>query len=120
MDSPQTSWRNVVAVLLTVSVTLVPAGIFAATSQPCEASADAALSSLKAIGVHATRGTVKSIDATTLVIARSGNRGDMTFILAPSTRREGTIVVGSTVSVRYTEKDRSHIATAVAVQRPRN
>ena len=56
---------------------------------------------LAILGTHATRGIVQTIDATTLVIARPGNRDVMAFSLTPSTRREGVIVVGSTVSVRY-------------------
>ena len=71
-------------------------------------------------GTHATRGVVKSLDKTMLVIARSRGRGDMTFVLRPSTRREGTIGVGSAVSVRYREEGKTNIATAVAVQRPRD
>jgi hypothetical protein len=71
-------------------------------------------------GTHATRGVVKSLDETMLVIARSSGRGDMTFVLRPSTRREGTIGVGSAVSVRYREEGKTNIATAVALQRPRD
>ena len=67
---------------------------------------------------HATRGIVQTIDAHTMVIARRGNRGRMTFSLTPSTRREDAIVVGSTVSVRFREEGQRHIATAVALQRP--
>src|SRR5262245_1172599 len=72
-----------------------------------------------ASGTHATRGVVKSLDETMLVIARSG-RGDMSFVLRPSTRREGMIGVGSAVSVRYREEGKTNIATAVALQRPRD
>ena len=67
--------------------------------------------------VHATRGIVKSIDGTTLVVARAGNRGDIAFILGPTVHTEGAIVVGSPVSVRYRDEGRVHIATAVALQR---
>ena len=69
------------------------------------------------LGTHATRGIVQTIDATTLVIARPGNRDVMAFSLTPSTRREGVIVVGSTVSVRYREDGKTHVATAIALQR---
>jgi hypothetical protein len=53
-----------------------------------------------------------------MVIAR-GNRGIMTFRLTSSTHREGVIVVGSTVSVRYREDGKNHVATAIALQRPK-
>src|SRR5262245_18575597 len=40
---------------------------------------------------HSTVGVVKSIDASTMVIARSGkNSGDMTFQVSSSTHRQGT------------------------------
>ena len=71
------------------------------------------------IGTHATRGVVRTIDASTMVIARAGNRGIMTFSLTSSTHREGIIVAGSTVSVRYREDGKNHVATAIALQRPK-
>jgi len=70
--------------------------------------------------IHATQGIVKSIDAKALVISRRGRLGDMTFSLTPETHREGTVVVGSAVSVRYREDGTNHVATAIAVQRPRD
>jgi len=44
---------------------------------------------------HATTGVVKSIDDSTLVIARSGKKGDMTFAVSPSTHREGSVAAGT-------------------------
>ena len=67
---------------------------------------------------HATRGVVKSIDATTLVISRPKDRGDITFKLNSMTQRDGKIVVGSTIAVRYREEGKDHIATAIALQKP--
>jgi len=43
----------------------------------------------------------------------------MTFSLTSSTHRAGVIVVGSTVSVRYREDGKNHVATAMALQRPK-
>ena len=108
---------RVVAVLLHAAVTLVPAGAVAATSEPFVMS-DGTSGAGNVVGIHATRGVVKSIDPTTLVLARPGHLGEMTFNLTSSTRREGMIVVGAVVSVRYREDGKSHIATAVALQRP--
>ena len=65
---------------------------------------------------HATAGVVKTIDATSLVISRPGTAGEMTFTLNPATRREGAIDVGKSVSVRYQEDGKTHIATAVMAQ----
>lgn len=67
--------------------------------------------------LHATQGVVKSIDDTTLVVSRPHDRGDITFVLSTATHRAGTIAVGSTVSVRYRDEGKSHLATAIALQR---
>ena len=66
---------------------------------------------------HATTGTVKSVNATVLVITRSAKEGgDMTFVLKPSTQREGKMAVGAPVQVRYREDGKTHVATAVTAQ----
>ena len=68
---------------------------------------------------HALSGVVKSVDATTLVVTRAGKSpSEMTFVLSPSTHRDGAIGVGATVQVRFrTERD-THVATAVLVTAP--
>lgn len=66
---------------------------------------------------HATRGVVKTIDATTLVLSRPKDLGEMTFKLSPSVQKQGTVVVGATVSVRYHEEGKVHVALAISVQR---
>ena len=90
--------------------------IMAATqsAQPSKASHAASASTAS---THATKGVVKSIDENALVVSRPSNRGDITFKLSPTTHRDGTIVVGSTVSVRYHEAGKDHVATAVALQK---
>jgi hypothetical protein len=69
--------------------------------------------------IHATRGIVKSIAKTALVIGRPKDRGDISFKLNASTSLDGEIQVGSMVSVRYYDDGKAHIATAVAAQ-PKN
>ena len=69
------------------------------------------------LGTHATRGVVVTIDANTMVITRPGKRGIMTFSLSSSTHREGVIAVDCAVSVRYREDGKTHVATAIALQR---
>jgi len=69
--------------------------------------------------LYATRGVVKSIAKTVLIINRLKDRGDISFTLNPSTSLDGQIVVGSVVSVRYYDQGKVHIATAVAAQ-PKN
>jgi hypothetical protein len=69
--------------------------------------------------IYATRGIVKAIAKTSLVIGRLKNRGDITFTLNARTSLDGQIVVGSMVSVRYYDQGKAHVATAVAAQ-PKN
>jgi len=109
--------RNLMAVPLALAVMVAPAPAVAAQTQPPEASQGASGAG-RALGTHATRGIVRSIDAKTMVIAR-GKSGIMTFSLTSSTHRAGVIVVGSTVSVRYREDGKNHVATAMALQRPK-
>ena len=71
----------------------------------------------RAVPTHATRGVVKSMDSSTLVITRSGKmHGDMTFALNSATHLQGTVAVGTPVSVRYREDAKTYVATAVTAQ----
>jgi hypothetical protein len=107
---------SVIAAMLATAVIAVSSTVVA---RQAPASAKR-LHADRIMGTHATRGIVQTIDAMTLVIGRPGDRGSMTFTLTPVTRREGTIVVGSAVAVRYREDGRNHIATAISPQRSRN
>jgi hypothetical protein len=69
---------------------------------------------------HATKGVVKSIDATSLVIARSGRRTkEQTFAMDASTHQVGRVTVGATVEVRYRTEEGHRLATVVSVQEPK-
>ena len=68
--------------------------------------------------VHTTRGVVKSLGSDALVVARPKGRGDITFTLRTSAHRNGTITIGSEVSVRYEDQGGAHVALAVSVRRP--
>ena len=68
----------------------------------------------KAPAAHATKGVVKSVDATSLVITGAKN-AEMTFVLNAATTKTGTPVVGSNVQVRYKTEAKQNIATAVTV-----
>ena len=66
---------------------------------------------------HSTRGVVKSINDSTLVITRRGKQaGELTLALNSSTHREGNIAVGTPVSVRYTHEGKDYVATAISAQ----
>ena len=94
---------------------LIPAPALALT-QPVQSAATTTVSQ-SSDAVHATRGVVKTISPTTLVVSRPKRRGDIVFKLSPSPHIEGTIVVGATVSVRYRDDGEEHVATAIAVKR---
>jgi hypothetical protein len=120
MSRPRTTAMRMklIGFSLTLAVMVAPIRTFAGQAQPRQAS-DGTSEAGQALGTHATRGIVRTIDANTVVIVRPGNRGIMTFSLTSSTHREGVIVVGSTVSVRYREDGKNHVATAIALQRPK-
>jgi hypothetical protein len=67
--------------------------------------------------VHSTAGTVKSTDATSLVITKkTGTVKEMTFVVNADTQKKGTIATGAMVDVRYKTEGKSNIATAITVQ----
>jgi hypothetical protein len=103
------------ALLTTGALVLGPEIAGAASAQRIESPAEAPGSDSS---VHATRGVVKSIDATTLVVARPKNRGDIVFKLSPTLHRDGQIKTGATVSVRYRDDGKDHVATAISLQTP--
>jgi hypothetical protein len=72
----------------------------------------------KEIATHATKGVIKTVSATTLVVTTrtSGRRTDTTFVLTPSTHKEGALAAGSTVEIRYRTDGKQKIATAVSVE----
>src|SRR5262245_2588091 len=83
---------------------------FAQTAQP----APNAAAKPAAAATHSVQGVVKSVDASSLVITKSGKKGgDMTFKLDTTTQRDGSITTGTPVSVRYRMDGSSMVATAV-------
>jgi hypothetical protein len=67
------------------------------------------------MATHSTTGTVKSIDSNTLVISKPGKKGaDMTFAVNGSTQKDGTVGVGSKVTVRYQNEGKAMVATAIS------
>src|SRR5262245_46763314 len=66
---------------------------------------------------HSVKGAVKSMDASSMVITKSGKSGgDMTFTVNADTKKDGAPEVGSNVSVRYRTEGSTNIATAVTAQ----
>jgi len=77
-----------------------PAGPQAKTPQPA---------------THFTQGTITSIEANRMVIARKvrGKAEQVTFAMTSQTQRTGNLVAGSRVSVQYREGDKQNVAAAV-------
>lgn len=68
-----------------------------------------------------TRGTVKSMSDTQLVVDKKvkGKQQDATFVMDTSTQKQGNIAVGTPVTVRYRHENSQDIATMVRVDAPK-
>lgn len=111
--------QTVIAMVLVASV----ASTSASTASMSNTSQVAPTPTQKAgarLGTHAVAGLVMFVDASTLVIVRSGkDAAKMIFVLNPSTCREGELEVGSVVSVRYLTERHTLVATGVFVHERR-
>ena len=106
-----------IAAIVVVGMLVVPTVGFTASPAPPPAQTPAKHPTSSNVASHATTGVVKSMDAGTLVITRSGKPGgEMTFVMNPSTHKEGAVAVGSTVSVRYREDGKTYVATAITAK----
>ncbi len=98
----------------------VPALGFAAPARQSTAPAKktAAAAAPAAVATHATKGTISSMDATSLVVTHSvsGKPKPMTFTINADTQRKGNLAVGSKVEVRYRAEGKNNVATAVSEQ----
>jgi hypothetical protein len=70
------------------------------------------------LATHATKGVVKSVSATAIVITRrvGDKRTDTSYTVTPATERLGDVEAGVTVEVRYRTNGRQRIATAISVE----
>ena len=110
--------RRVFTTIVLAAVLAVTSGAYAAMQQaPSKKSAAPVAAKPATAASHSVKGVVKSIDASSLVITKSGKAGgDMTFTLNADTKRDGAPAVGSPVSVRYRSEGGSMVATAVSAQ----
>jgi hypothetical protein len=105
---------TITALVLVGAIVMADGAAGAAGSDGAGGQSASGSKSAVSLGAYAVRGIVRAVDASSLVIARSSKRSsEMTFALHPSTQREGTIVVGATVSVRYVRVGDTLVATAV-------
>jgi 3-hydroxymyristoyl/3-hydroxydecanoyl-(acyl carrier protein) dehydratase len=119
----ETELMFILAVPALMGVLAIPAGRIVARPavQPVMAGVVRTEAPLQLTGAvvatHSTKGVVKAIDADTLVITRSVRHGkEMTFVLDSSTRREGSVVVGTMVEVRYRTEASRRVAAVVSAQ----
>ena len=99
------------AAVVAAAVLAVPAMSLAAqTPKPAPAAKTSAKKAPSAAS-HAAKGVVKSMDATSLVVTEKGK--DVTYVLDPSTKKEGDPAVGSNVTVMYKTEGTQHVATDV-------
>jgi hypothetical protein len=103
--------RHIVRTLVVVAALAVAGSAFAAA--PANSAPQAAKKTTAAS--HTVKGTVKSLDNSTLVLSRKKG-SDMTFVVDNNTTKEGAPAVGSDVSVRYHNEGKTMMATAITAQ----
>src|SRR3954454_3001334 len=67
------------------------------------------------MATHATKGVVKTVTATSVVITRQagGKQTETSFVVNSATQKAGTIAAGVTVEIRYRTEGKQRIATAI-------
>ena len=103
--------RDIARTLVLVAALAVAGSAFAA---PANRAPQAAKKTSTAAS-HTVKGTVKSLDDSTLVLSTKKG-GDMTFVVDSSTARQGTPAVGSEASVKYHTEGKTMMATAITAQ----
>lgn len=109
--------RRLVAAVALLCVSLGPGLAAQASSSSALGSRD--LAPAEEPGLHAIRGLVVSITPALIVVRRSGLRGgEMALAITERTARDGEVVAGAVVAVRYRIIDDVAVAIAIAVRRP--
>jgi len=110
----------IAAILVGTLLAVQPAGAAGAGQSNTSNTQSQSPRPATAVPDHALSGVVKLVDTTRLVITRSGkNPGEMTFVLSPTTEREGQIRVGAAVQVRFRAEGRTRVATAILATPPK-
>src|SRR5262245_33841467 len=104
--------RHIAGTFVLVGVLALAGSAFAAAPQA--AAPQTAAKKTSAPASHSVKGTVKSVDDSSLVISRH-NAADMTFAVNSATTKEGTPAVGSDVSVKYHAEGKTMMATSITV-----
>ena len=99
--------RHIARTLVLVVALAVAGSAFAAVPQSSSKKSTPAS--------HTVKGTVKSLDNSTLVLSQKKG-GDMTFVVDNATAKTGSPAVGSEVSVKYHAEGKTMMATAITAQ----
>ena len=99
------------AAVMAAAVLAVPSMSLAAQTPKPAAAAKTSAKKATTAASHSAKGVVKSMDATTLVVTEKGK--DVSYVLDPSTKKEGDPAVGSNVTVMYKTEGTQHLATDV-------
>ena len=109
--------RKLVSIAALAAVITAAPFVYAQTPTSSSAKPAKPAAASKSVATHTTNGTVKSVDATSLVITKAGGKSqDMTFTLDPSTQKQGTVEVGSMVTVHYKTEGSTMTATAITAK----
>ena len=115
--------RNITKAIAIAAMIAFPVASFAQSApaapkaQTAPAAAPAkAEKSAKKVASHTTKGTVKSVSDSQLVISTGSGKAakDETFVVNASTTKTGTIETGAHVSVHYTTEGSTMTATTIA------
>jgi hypothetical protein len=109
MTKRRLTMRYIARTLVLVVALAVAGSAFAAVPQASASKKTAAPAS------HTVKGTVKSLDNSSLVLTTKKG-GDMTFAVDTTTAKQGTPAVGSDVSVKYHTEGKTMMATAITAQ----
>jgi hypothetical protein len=114
--------KSIIGAVVAVCLTAGPAFAFAQSTSSSTKAATPATPAKKAAApaVHAMSGVIKSVDGSMLVITKVAGKGPETsFVVNSSTEKQGTLVAGAKVDVRYRTEGKDKVATAISVQQPK-
>lgn len=103
--------RHIAGTLVLVGALAVAGSAFAAVLQSASSSAKKTATPAS----HTVKGTVKSLDDSTLVLSPKKS-SEMTFVVDINTAKQGSPTVGSEVSVKYHNEGKTMMATAITAQ----
>ena len=109
--------RKFVSIAALSAVVMAAPFVSAQTPAASSSAKPARPAASKSVATHTTNGTVKSVDASSLVISKPGAKPqEMTFALDASTQKQGAVEVGSMVTVHYKTEGSTMTATAVTAK----